>query len=353
MPNKLRAYSTLLGGGLVAASIWAGVEYGARPGTLWGFAQATAVGLGVVLAPIAFAYAKLALERRRHAGLGRDAYVSPPLGLDRASFLVDVREGFESNEDFVGVKERAFPEGSGLLVEHTGFHGTFVRLSTAGRIVVTGVRSRVTRSVVDELEALYSTSLSSTSSNPFIGPIPVRGAPRVLLAVLLTAVAVANVALIADTAYPTSTYNPGEKAVLVGYDFQEWIDPGTSETDARLAKAEFLVSVLTEEATEVRWEAGLNASRSVPENNADAISADITRLLDQARASDPDEAQRARIRRIEADHERAREVVRIAVAETANATDRTPGGPTGASPSFASDSPGAPSPADTLLGLDP
>ena len=337
-PSKLQASAAVLGAAAAVLALWAVIAYGSTPGAVGTLALGAAVGAAIAVAPVALAYGKRGLERRRHASLDQGTYVSSQVDLDRASFLGGARDVLESSDAFVAVKERDFPEGAGLVVDHTSFHGTFVRLTNAGRIVVTGVKSRATGAVVDVLQARLPTSFSPASSNPFVGPIPVRGAPRVFLVLLIVVVAVLDVALVAGVAYPTPTYNPGEKTVLMAYDLQADVDPGVSETDARLAKADFLISVLREEANEVRWEAGLNGTQGVPRNDADAISADVTRLLERVEASGPNADQRARLERLDRDHAAALAAVRTAVAEVraGNATARGAGSTATSSAGFAS-----------------
>lgn len=312
--NKLRVYAAVLGGGLSLLSLWAAVAYGARTGEYASFALAGGAGVVVAAAPSLFAHGKLWLERRRQGNRGDQLYASAPLDVSRESFIDDTESVLESSAEVGGVKRRDFPEGDGLVVEHTTFHGTFVRLSETNRVVVTGIRSAATQKVVAELEAAWSTVIDRTSANPFLAPIPVRGAPRVFLGLLLTALVVVDAVFLVGLAYPGATYNPGEKAVLVGYDLQADLDPGTSPTDAKLAKAGFLVSVLREEATEIAWRAGVNNS-SVRDTDADVVSADITRLLAEVRRSDPDQGQRARIAELEREHARAREAVAAAIAD--------------------------------------
>ena len=315
LPSKLQAYATVLGVGVAVVALWAAIAYGTNLDAVVTLAFGAAVGAAIAVSPVALAHGKRRLERRRHATLDQETFVSAPVDLDRTSFFEEAGDVLREREAFVAVKERDFPEGIGLVVDHTGFHGTFVRLTDAGRIVVTGVKSRAASAVVDALESRWSASFSPSSSNPFVGPIPVRGAPRVFLVLLLTAVALADLALVAGVAYPAPAYNPGEKTVLMAHDLRADVDPGVTETDADLAKADFLISVLREEANEVRWEAGLNGTQCVPRHDADAISADVTRLLDRVEASGPDADQRARLGRLERDHEAALAAVRTAVAE--------------------------------------
>lgn len=318
LPSKLRIYAALIGGALVVTALWVALAFDGRPGSGGTLTVAAVIGGLVAVTPVALAYVKCGLERRRHAGLDQETYVSSRLAVDRRTFISTTVEALTASEVFEAVKERSFPEGAGLIVDHTAFHGTFVRFSAAGRIVVTGVRSRATRTLVEELESVWSTSFEPTTANPFVGPIPVRGASRVFLVLLLTTVAIVDLALIAGVAYPSPAYNHGEKAALLGYDAAAVVSPGTSQTDADLAKADFLVTVLREEATEIRWEAGLNGSDGVPDHDADEIAADVERLLDRARSSDPGPVQQGEIERIETEFADARRAVAGAVEDVKN-----------------------------------
>lgn len=327
MANKLRIYAGLVGAGLVGLSLWATGSYGDRPGARGTFVLVAAVGVGIAVTPVALAYAKLALERWRHRGRGGVTYTSAPIDVDRATFVRDTAAAFSARSDVVGVRTTRFPEGRGLLVDHTAFHGTFVRLSSAGRLVVTGVTREATADVAAALEEAWSTSLRPTASNPLVRPIPVRGAPRVLLAVVITVLVVGAVLSLAGAAYPAAAYNPGERAVLVGIDLHTDLDPSVSRTDGRLTKARFLVSVIREEAVEIRWAANRSAGRPPPDG-AGVVAAEVERLLDRASAGEPTAAQRARIRSIRRDLAEALRAVRLARAQVDDAT----GPPTPAAP---------------------
>lgn len=304
MVNKLRAYAGLLGALLVAFGGWAVLTYGDDPASRWAFAEVALVGAAVAATPHLLAYGKLVLEHRRHLGLGGVTYVSEPVDADRPAFVDRTRSLFAERPGVVAVKTRSFREGTGLIVDHTAFHGTFVRLTRAGRVVVTGVTEEAAAAVVDALESDWSTSFRAAARNPLVGPIPVRGASRGLLAVGFTAVVVLQVLAVGGTAYPADAYNPGERAVLVGIDLHTQLSPSTDATDGRLDKARFLVSVVREGAVEVRWAAN-RTDAPPPEPGADAVAAEVERLLARARADDPTPTQRARIAAIERDLEEA------------------------------------------------
>lgn len=312
--NKFRIYATLLGGSLVVVALWSANTYG---GPREPYLVAAAVGALVAVTPHASARGKMLLERRRQADLGEATFVSPPLDVEREAFLERSATALESAGSFVGVRRQEFPEGPGLAVGHTSFHGTFVRLSRDGRVIVSGVRSDAAGTVVDELERLWSSTFTRSDSNPSLRPIPVRGLPRAFLVLAVTAVVVLDAAFVAGLAYPAPAYNPGEKAILVGYDLRAHVDPRVDETDARLDKADFLVTVLEEEATEIRWQAGIDDSRRSSVNDAAVISADIGRLLDSIDESELDAGERERVDRLRSERERALAEVDTAMSEPA------------------------------------
>lgn len=318
MTNKLRIYAVTLGGGLAVVSLWGALTYGGPAGS---FLLTAAVGVLVAGTPYATAYGKLLFERRRHAGLDESIFGSPHIDVDRETFLETSAAALESVGTFVDVKRREFPEGPGLVVDHTRFHGTFVRFSRRGEAVVTGIKSSPAADVVDELQRVWSCGFSRRDSNPFLRPIPVRGLPRGLLTLALTVIVIVDAVFLVGLAYPGATYNPGEKATLVGYDLWADIDPGVDDTEAKLSKAGFLITVLREEATEIRWQAGINNSSRSTVNDAAAISADIYWLINSSDKPGLDASERERLERLREDHERARAEVRAAMREPApNAT---------------------------------
>lgn len=314
MTNKLRVYVLVLGGGLAAVSLWGTAAY---DGSIGSFVAVAAIGALVAATPYVIAYGKLLLKRRRQAGLDEAIFGSPRLDVDRDTFFETSMSALESAEKFVGVKRREFPEGTGLVVDHTKFHGTFVRLSRQGEAVVTGLKSNAASAVIDELQKTWSCTFSRRRSNPFLRPIPVRGLPRGLLTIALTAVIILDGMFLVGIAYPSSAYNPGEKATMIGYDLRASIDPTMDSVDTKLAKAGFLIAVLKEEANEVRWQAGVNNSSKASVNDAAAISAHIGRLLNAAGEGNLNAEERARLARLRMAHERARTKVQAAMAEPA------------------------------------
>ncbi|WP_226012214.1 hypothetical protein [Halomicrobium salinisoli] len=302
--NRLRALSRGGGGLVVLLALWATIHYGGSP---LRFAPALLVGVVGAGLPAAFAWLKGAVRslRRRLADADEgfsaeqgSIFVSEGVVDDAVDCLESIRSALGDDERFDEVEREAFEEGPGLSVLHGGFHNSFVRITGAGRVVVTGA-SEQTGALADLVSESQSLSFERTRDNPFEGAEPVRGAPRVFLGVLVFVVLLAGVNAVGAAAYTADAYNPAERLVLVGIDAQGDADPGVSGTDARLSKAAFLATVVDEGSTEVRW-AG-NDSGRVAEQGRQALvaSRDARRLLEAVRSGSPTADQRDRADRIE------------------------------------------------------
>ena len=323
--NKLRTLSRSSGLSLFLLSVWAAIRYGSPLRFVPGILVA-----GVVLTlPSALAYGKLWVRRgRRHVARRRrdddrgTTFVSEHPDSDAESALSQVAEAVERDESYRNVRSKDFPEGEGLLVTHGGVHSSFIRRTEAGRLVVTG-SSKKTGSLAHRVGDLRGVSMRERSNNPFFGPIPVRGGPRVLLSVVLVVALVLGVGSVASAAYPSKAYNTPEKTVLVSYDARADFVPGISRTDARLDKAAFMVRALREEAVEIRWEE--NGSRFLVEDGrqALAISADVRTHLQEVRERSLGPDQTSRADRIETDLHAAERNVADAIA--ARLENRTTG----------------------------
>ena len=323
--NKLRALSVSSGLGLCLLGVWAAIRYGSP----LRFAPGILVAGAIVGLPPALAYGKLWVRRGRRyvATRRRDddraaTFVADDPDPDAESALSQVAEAVERDEGYRDVRSKEFPEGEGLLVTHGGFHSSFVRRTDEGRLVVTG-SSKKTRSLARRVGDLRGLSMRERSNNPFLGPIPVRGGPRVLLSVSLVVLLVLGVGSVTGPAYPSDAYNTPEKTVLVAYDARADLLPWVSRTDTRLDKAAFEVDALSEEAVEIRWEE--NGSRFLVEDGrqALAISADARAHLRSARESSLGPGQAARADRIERDLHAAERNVADAIA--ARLENRTTG----------------------------
>jgi len=302
--NAVRALSAASAGLLAAFVAWAAVTYdgGARPVP---YLLAAATAVAVLLAPAGAARAKLLGKRAlRHvrggsefsAERGTVFRATSPLG--RADLFDAVEEVVGGSGDFEGVRTDEFPEGEGLVVTHAGFHALFVRVTDAGHPVVTGASKR-TRRLVDALERTRSLSFERVETSPFLDPEPVRGGPRVLLAGALVVATLGGATVVVDAAHAGEPYNTAEKFTLVGTDARAAIDPGVSETEAKLHKAAFLVRSIREEAVEIRWQ-DADAER-VHGNAVQALRTDRTvrELLRSARSASLTAEQAARADRIE------------------------------------------------------
>lgn len=331
--NKLRVLSVGGGAFLVAASVWASFRYAGSASFGW------PVVLGVLVAglPIGLAYGKLwarrGWRRLRHVRADdppRDvSYVSESRVEDPESELAAIADAVRDADGLDAARRKQFDDGDGLVVTHAGFHSSFVRLTSTGRLVVTGA-SRRTRRLVEAIEATRPRSLTRSANNPLRRSDPVRGAPRVFLGVLLVGLVLVGVGGVADGAYPDDAYTAGEKAVLVSIDARADVDPGTSSTDASLAKAAFVVGAIEEEAVEVRWESNGTSAEVVDEHGRSSLrmSEDVRALVSAVRSGSPSAAQASRADRIEADLHRAEAAVAAAITarlEAENLSGETAG----------------------------
>lgn len=303
MVNTLRQLSRSSGVFLLALSGWAMVHYG----NLLRFVPSVVVAVTILILPVAFAYVKLWLRRtsryikqRQRESTERDStFVSavpdPAPGEALSSIAAAV-----ADEDRRDIQRETFPEGEGLMITYGGFHNSFVRLTDHGRLVVTGA-SKQTRSLAESIGDLRGVTMERHSNNPLLGPIPVRGAPRWFLGVLLVMILIVGVGVVAGTAYTADTYTIPEKVVLVSYDAHADFAPGATKTDARLGKAEFMVGSLSEEAVEIRWEKNGSSFLVGDGKQALAISDDVRAELHAVKRKSPTDAQAARSDRIESE----------------------------------------------------
>ncbi|WP_225333549.1 hypothetical protein [Halomicrobium urmianum] len=324
--NKLRALSRGGGGLVVAVALWATVHYGGTP-----LRFATALFVGVVGAglPAAFAWLKGAVRslRRRFADVDEgfsaeqgSIFVSEGVVDDAVDCLESIRAALGDDERFDEVEREAFDEGPGLSVLHGGFHNSFVRITGAGRVVVTGA-SEQTSALAALVSESQSLSFERTRDNPFRGTEPVRGAPRAFLGVLVFAVLLVGFNSVGAAAYTADAYNPAERMVLVGIDAQGDVDPGTSGTETRLSKAAFIVDVVDEGSQEVRWVEN-DTDRVVEQGRqALAVSRDARALLETVRSGSPTADQRDRADRIERRLVEAERSVADALEERADRGD--------------------------------
>jgi hypothetical protein len=302
--NKLRVFSLVGGGLLVLASLWAALRYdGVAP-----YVEAALLGVVVVVLPMVLAYAKLLARRGRRflnrartdAPLRDATFVSESPVEDPDSELAAIADSVRESDGFDGVRREEFDDGAGLVVTHAGFHSSFVRLTRGGYLSVTGA-SRRTQRLVDLIESVRPLSLSARANNPLRRPDPVRGAPRVFLAVLLAGLLLFGVGTIANGAYTSEAYTTGEKVVFVSIDARADADPAISTTDATLSKADFVVSSLEEETVEVYWETNSTGLMAEHGRQSLRMSEDARSLLVEARGGSLSDAQAARADRIERD----------------------------------------------------
>lgn len=330
MVNKLRALSWTGGVFLLVLSVWAAVRYSGGPGEPWPFLWGIVAGLLVIVLPASLARAKLwtrkandARHSRRSSSVERGSvFVSESDVHDPAASLATIADAVHETDRYDQVRREKFSEGEGLSITHAGFHSLFVRATGSGRLVVTGA-SRRTRSLALFIERTCGISFTNAASNPFHKPRPVQGGSRVFLGLLLIVVVLVGIGGAAGAAYPSSAYNPAEKTVLVSIDLRADVDPGMSETEAKLTKAAFLVDVLSEEAVEIRWVQNSSVRIRTHGRQALLISEDIRRLLTDVRRSSPTPEQVARADHIKAAlHDAEQAVARAIRDRLANGTVR-------------------------------
>lgn len=322
MVNKLRIGSAFGGGFLLLLSAWSFLAYGGGIDALWPFLKAGFVALLVVGIAPGIAHAKMWLERLRQAesrrgldprtAISRAIYLSDASVPDREAALATIREAAVADDTYDGVDVTDFAEGKGLSITHSGFHNLFVRVTDSGRLAVTGESER-TRDIVSLVERVCPVTMTQARSNPFLQPKPIKGAPRTFLSLFLVALVVLGTMTVLGAAYPADAYNPAEKAVLVSVDLRTGFDPGMSDIERRLTKAAFMVEVLDEKSTEIRW---VNESPDRVERfgrQALTVSEDVRALLATVQSSGTSD-QRSRAEELEAD-------LRRAERETASALD--------------------------------
>lgn len=318
--NKLRALSWGGGGLVVLLAVWAAIHYG---GPVLRFAPAALVGIAAAGLPFGLAYSRNAIESLRLSLADTDegfsaekgsVFVSRSTVDDSVDFLEAVHSALRSDEEYHSVERDSFEEGPGLTVLHGSFHSSFIRITAAGRVVVTGASER-TKLLADTVSDAYSLSFERTRNNPFDGIEPVRGAPRVFLGVFVFTMLLFGTHAVTAAAYPTSTYNPAERTVMVGFDASASVDPRVSETDSKLSKAAFLVEVVNESATEIRWRGNDSERIAGHGENAIAASDDARSLLASVEAGPLTPKQAERVERTKTRLAEAERTVAAALEE--------------------------------------
>lgn len=312
--TRLGVLSVAGGVALVAVAVWATLRYDSVG--LGELARGLAYGVAAIALPRGLPHAKIWVRRFRDAngdGSERsDLFKSTDRLSDAEDALDAVAESFAADGD-LSARRKSFSEGPGLVVSHEGFHNSFVRRLRSGHLVVTGDGDR-TSTIADRVERVTSVSLEPTTPSRVASPSPVRGPVRVTVALLVFVTVVVGSAGVVGAAYPSDTYNPAEKAVLVSFDARSDFDPTTSPTDGRLGKAAFLADVLDEESVEIRI---ANGSERVHEHAGQSltISRTAAEWLDEAESGSLTPPQRTRVERIRGDLREARRAVADAIAK--------------------------------------
>jgi len=318
--NKLRTVAWGGGGFSILLAAWATIHYGGSPGR---FLPTVVFGLVAATLPFGIAYSKYAVASIRQRRAAVDEGISAEKGSifvsettidDPIDCLESILPTIRDDDAYDEVTREAFQEGPGLVVLYGGFHNAFVRITAAGRVVVSGA-SEHTHDLADTVGEAYSLSFQRTRDNPFRDLQPVRGAPRVFLGVVVVTLLLASTVSAAGAAYPSDAYNPAERTVLVGIDARGDFVPGTDRTDTQLSKAAFLVAIVDEGSREVMWER--NDTDRVTEHGHQAlrVSRDARALLTAARDGPLTTEQAARADRLDRRLVDARDAVAAALVE--------------------------------------
>lgn len=304
--NKLRTFVAGAVGLLVVFTAWVAIGYGIAPGSVPGYAGALAAMVVLPGVPFVATHGKrwfriLVEYRRNREGLSferKSIFVSDDAIDDRGRALDAIETAIDAGESFDGCSPDRFTEGPGLTVRHTGFHNSFVRVGTDGRLVVTGA-SKKTHELASLVERVTATAMSRTRRHPFLRSSPVRGAPRSFMGAFLVGVLLFGLASAGAAAYPAEMYSAPERLVLVGYDTRAAAAPGYTATDATLDKSAFLVDALDEEAVELQWDRD-DASRLEQHTHQSVrLSSTLTAWLSTVRERELSASQRDRVDRLE------------------------------------------------------
>ena len=318
--DRLRALSAAAGAVLVALSLWATAEYG-TPARFVPVALAGAVAVALPDAAVRLRGVARTVSRRvsgPNPAVGERGwtFVSDSTVKDRLDLLEGLIPVIETDDRYDAVERDTYEEGAALNVSCAGIHGAFVRVTAAGRVVVLGSSERA-RHLAETVESATSLTLERVADNPFDEPAPVGRFASLALGGAVAVLLVVGVLLLGVGAYPSDAYNPAERTVLVGIDFQTDLDPTVSGTDGRLSKAAFLASVVDEGATEVRW--ARNDTDRIAAQGRDALRVSRTAraLLDSVERPAATDARVERVRRLEQRLARAERSVAAALEDRA------------------------------------
>ncbi|WP_435185600.1 hypothetical protein [Halobellus sp. EA9] len=302
MVTRFRLFTTLSGGCLVTVSFWAFTEYSATQG-IRPFAEAALVGVAAALLPFFY------IRARRWVAIGDfrfrywwntntsshgGVFTSNSPVDSEANILDEIIERLPDDDTYDAVRSTQFSETDGVEIVHTGFHKSYIRVTESGTLVVTGTNEQ-TQKLAARLEDICSITLEPSAVDPFSTP-SIRKGPRVLLVVATVVLLLLGIGVIGAGAYPSSAYNPAERTVLVGIDARSDIDPSMSASEASVAKAQFLIQMLDEEAVEIQWD--YNSSSQIRHHGKQAIkiSSNARKYLSYARMCGyPDEGKLSRL----------------------------------------------------------
>jgi hypothetical protein len=315
--NTLRTVAWGGGGFSALLALWATIHYGGSVR----FLPTVVLGLVAATLPFGIAYTKRAVTSTRRRFADVDAGISAEKGSifvstttvdDPLDCLETIVPAVRADDDYDEVTRESFQEGPGLMVLYGGFHNAFVRITEAGRVVVTGA-SEHTHALADTVGDACALSFERTRNNPFSGLEPVQGAARVFLGVIVLTLLLGSTVAVGTVAYPSDTYNPAERTVLVGIDARGDFVPGVDRTDTQLSKAAFIVAVVDEGSQEVTW--AQNDSERVTAHGRQALQAsrDARALLTTVREEPLTPTQTDRADRLDRRLVAARESVAAAM----------------------------------------
>ena len=305
--NKLRTTALFGGTILLVAAVWGAFEYGSGV-DLEPFAWIAILAVLVAIAPDAISIAKhFIYQYRREAKAAntrsgtKDRYfTSTETFRERDAILGNVRDAVNDTGSYEDVVRNEFPEGAGLSVTHAGFHNSFVRVDSAGRLVLAGASKR-TADLADDIATTIGTSFDQSWANPMRNRKPIRGGLRIVLAVALLTTTFLGVGAVAAAGYPSNAYNPLEKVTLASYDARATLDPGMSQTDAAIDKAGFRVNMLQESSVEIGWTENDSVRIISTGLSTYSVASDTRSSVADLRHQNLTPEQRARVDRISTD----------------------------------------------------
>lgn len=267
MSDKLRVCSALAGTFALLFACWGVMVYEN------GFLFALVATIGGVMFVLPSLIQRIKLRNRRyqqHRGSGRHEdviYVSSRPLEEPDDILVTLRERLSQHTEYTPTVER-FSEGRGITIVHTGFHTSFVRISSDNHLVITSGKKHA-QTIIGIIRPIVDTPFEISSSNPMLNMARITGGLRLVMYLMLIFLLTVSLTLGTQAAYSPDTYNPTERAALVSSDLHSSLSPSFSATDNRLQKAAYLSSFVDEESVEIYWKK--NSTDSVIGDSRQAV----------------------------------------------------------------------------------